>query len=362
MNYHRLIIALVIIGSIWGSRQAVAQDWIYRAQPGDTLWDLCLEYTARRGCWIELSTYNNVPDDKKIQPGTDIRIPVSWLLELPIVGTVLNVQGEVHYQEYSGSKPVPLTAGQDLVLGSILQSAGGSASLKLGQHSELLLRPNSVLELNSMSVGQTPGQTSELQLDRGEVEVKVEPSSRSRFEIHTPSAIAAVRGTEYRVASQSGDNSTRSEVLKGLVAVQAGSSVDVPAGFGLKAKPGEALGEPRKLLSPPVFEQSRLDSPLPVIVRWSDNPGAEAWQLDLYTQAGAGELLATHHPTEPHFTFPDLAESCYRLVARGVDTEGFNGLESELPLCVQPPPPPVEETRTYWDLLLWSIIATIMLI
>ncbi len=359
MNYHRWILALAIVGSLWGAREAVAQDWIYRAQSGDTLWNLCLQYTARRGCWMELASYNNIPNDRTIQPGTDIRIPVSWLLELPIVGTVLNVQGEVQYQQYTGSKLVPLVAGQDLLLGSLLRSGAGSARIKLGEHSELLLRPNSILELDSMSVGKAPGQVSEIQLDRGEVEVKVKPRSRSRFEIHTPSAIAAVRGTEYRVASESKGNSTRSEVLKGLVAVQASSTADVPAGFGLRAKPGEALGEPRKLLAAPVFEQPRLDSPLPVSVRWSDDPGAKAWQLDLYNQSGAGALLVTYRPTEPQLIITDLAEGCYRLVVRGVDAEGFNGLESELPLCVQPPP---EEQQTYWDLVLWCIIAAVMLI
>lgn len=358
MNCHRLILALAIIGSLWGSRQALAQDWIYHAQSGDTLWDVCLQYTAQRGCWVELARYNTIPNDRTLQPGTAIRIPVGWLLELPIVGTALNVQGDVQYQEYKGSKLQPLAVGQDLLLGSLLKSGNGSARIKLGEHSELLLRPDSILELDSMSVGKAPGQESEIQLDRGEVDIKVKPGSRSRFEIHTPSAIAAVRGTEYRVVSESEGDSTRSEVTKGLVAVQASSNVDVPAGFGLRARPGEALGDPRKLLAPPVFEQQRLDSPLPISVRWSDDPGARAWHLDLYNQGGAGELLETHRPEEPQMIFKDLPEGCYRLVVRGIDAEGFNGLDSELPVCIQPP----EQEQTYWDMLLWCVIAAVMLI
>lgn len=355
MSTRCLIRFIVILFIFWGSRQATAQDWIYATQPGDTLWDLCLEYTAKRGCWKELGTYNNISGDRIVQPGTEIRIPLDWLLELPIVGTVLSVQGEVQYQEQSGGKLVPLVPGQTLVLGSLINSRAGNASIILNDHSELLLRPDSVLELSSMSTGTGLRQSSELDLDRGEVEVKVKPGARSRFEIHTPSAIAAVRGTEYRVASLRRDAGTRSEVLKGEVAVEAGTTVEVPAGYGLKAKKDEVPGEPRELPAAPVFAQARVDSPLPLSVHWTNEQGVVSWHLDLYSQAAPGELLATYRTADPELVFTELGEGCYRLVARGIDSEGFNGLESELPLCVKEP-------QTYWDLLLWSTFTAIIMI
>ena len=45
---------------------AQADDWIVFAQEGDTLWDLCLKYTNKRGCWIELGKYNAISNDRAI--------------------------------------------------------------------------------------------------------------------------------------------------------------------------------------------------------------------------------------------------------------------------------------------------------
>lgn len=349
----------ILLGT-WLPSQAVAQDWLYEARPGDTLWDLCLQYTARPGCWKELAGYNNITNERTMAPGQEIRIPVSWLLALPVVAEVLNVNGEVSYQEQHGAAPQPLRSGQTLVLGSLVRCAEGSARLRLSDNSEMLLRPGSVLELTSMSGGSGPGQATELQLERGELEIEVPPASRSRFEVHTPSAIAAVRGTQYRVVSDNtATASTRGEVLAGRVAVQAGATVEVPAGFGVKARQGQAPGAPRKLLAAPTFAQPRIDAPLPLTVHWSADPGAVAWLLDVHAANASGELLASHRTQQASFEFVALQQGCYHLVVRAIDQEGFNGFNGELPLCVLPP---VEEPRTYWDLVIWSVMAALMLL
>ncbi|NND68544.1 MAG: LysM peptidoglycan-binding domain-containing protein [Halioglobus sp.] len=360
MRLRHAAFVIALFCASWAAEQARAQDWVYRVQPGDTLWNLCIQYTAVKGCWKELGVYNDIRDDRGIQPGTDIRIPVAWLLEIPLVGKVLNVQGAVTYQLQPGSNPLPLAAGQDIALGSLLVSREGSAAIQLGNHSQILLRPNSVLRIDTMSVGESAGQTSTLRLDSGEVEVEVKPESRSRFEVHTPSAIAAVRGTQYRVVSLREEDSTRGEVLAGLVAVEAGSRLDVPAGFGVKAKAGEPLGQPRKLLDPPRFTQARIDAPLPLTVRWDNDPQAVSWQVDVYAGGENGELLDSLRSNQPRLDLESLDEGCYRLVARAIDGEGFNGLEQELPLCVLPPPPVEEEPFDYRIVLPW--LATLALI
>jgi len=358
MTYLRVFSMFVVFWCVSQAGKAVAQDWIYHAQPGDTLWDLCIEHTARRGCFKELASYNNMTEQNRVYPGDEIRIPIAWLVALPIVGKVVNVQGEVYYQPQSGANVIPLREGQNLVLGGSISCKSGSARITLGNHSEMLIRRDSVLELSNMSVGNSQGQAAELQLNKGEVEVKVKPNSRSRFEIHTPSAIAAVRGTKYRVVSQAG---TRSEVLSGKVAVQAETEVDVPAGFGVKAQKGKVLGDLRKLLDAPIFAEPSVQSTLPIHVHWLGNPGAIAWQLDLYAEGEAGALLISTHSTTPEIQYQQLAQGCYRLVARGIDEDGFNGLESQLPVCVHAPAPE-PEPETNWALILWLAMAALILI
>jgi len=354
MKTIRLCFYLATLVALLTSRPVLAQDWIYEAQPGDTLWDLCLEYTAKRGCWLELGKYNDIANAKRIQPGTEIRVPIAWLLEVPVVGTVLGVQGEVRYQEQDGSNPIPLLEGEQLVLGSVITSLGGTARITLGDYSEVFIRPQSVLELNRVKTKAGQGGKTEISLDRGNVEVSVQPDTRSRFEVHTPSAIAAVRGTRYRVANASTD-STRGEVLEGKVAIVAGSSVDVPAGFGLLAQRGVELGEPRKLLDPPEFEVPALNGPTPLLVQWDLDPLAVSWQLDIYASSGA--LIVSEQSTDNRYQITDLPLGCYRLLARGIDAEGFNGLDAELPVCVEAPVVEEPEPESFLDVILWVVFA-----
>lgn len=354
MKLKSLHISFLLIVALAAAVPAQSQDWVYEAQQGDTLWDLCLEYTAKRGCWQELGDYNGIVNDKKIQPGMEIRIPVAWLLSLPVVGEVLSVEGEVRYQEQDGNNPMPLLAGEQLVLGSIITTLGGSATITLGDYSEIFIRPQTVLELSNISVGNTRKKVTRLQLDKGNVEVRVIPGSRSRFEVHTPSAIAAVRGTRYRVASEQRD-STRSEVLSGLVAMQAETEKDVPAGFGLLAARGEALGDPRKLLDPPRFESAQISASLPVALRWEADPLAVQWQLDLFAESGA--FLFSTQTASPNTVYDQLALGCYKLVARAIDKDGFNGLETEVALCVVPEEVVPPEPESFLDVLLWVIFA-----
>lgn len=359
MTFVRTLACLFALGALVAARPALAQDWIYEAQPGDTLWNICLDYTAKRGCWLELGKYNQIADPMRIQPGTEIRVPLAWLLELPVVGTVLNVQGEVQYQEQDGNNPIRLVEGEQLVLGSVITTLGGTARIQLGDHSEVFLRPQSVLELNRVRMRAGDGGKTSLLLDRGNVEVSVEPEKKSRFEVHTPSAIAAVRGTRYRVVNAS-RTATRGEVLEGKVAIQAETSVDVPGGFGLLAQQGVALGEPRKLLDPPVFAKPALNGPLPLLVQWQLDPLATRWQVDLYAESGG--LIESRQTRQNNYLIEERPLGCYRVIVRAIDAEDFNGLENALPVCIEPPPPEEPERENFLELVLWVVFALAVLL
>lgn len=327
--------ALCVLLAITTIPKSVASDWIYYAQQGDTLWDLCLKYTNKRGCWIELAKYNAVRNDRAIPVGNEIRIPAAWLAQPPVVGKVIAVLGSVGYQVTRSASSQPLQQGQDLHLGARLVSQQGSARLELGTGNTLLLRNDSTLDLDTMSGPAGERSTAELILPEGAVEVMVVPDRKSRFRIETPAAIAAVRGTEYRVNSLPGGESMRGEVLSGSVEVASGqSATSVPAGFGVATRKGEAPGDLRKLLSAPVFTGTYASVNLPAEVSWDRNPGASSWVLDLVAADKPDVVQASYQTGEPGYVFKQLSDGCYTLNVRGVDEEGFNGLESSAPLCI----------------------------
>jgi len=350
----------LVLALAFGGQVSRAQDWLYQVKDGDSIWNLCMGYANYKHCWMQLGDYNGLPDHDKLEPGSQLRIPIHWLSAVPQVGKALTVSGDVIYKGFA-QPAVPLQPGQSLGLGAVLTSGEGTATIEIGNHGRILLRPNSELELDALSAGGHTEPSSELKLPRGDVEVQVRPEARSRFEIHTPAAVAAVRGTRYRVATTD-SASMRGEVTSGLVQVRSGATVDVHAGYGVQARAGEAPQAPRKLLPAPEVDADSLNSPLPVTVRWSGQPGAVQWQADLFEKGENGKLLVTRRVDSPELVFEELAQGCYTLTLRGIDADGFNGMDTDSELCVLPPAPPVEEPRSHLGLIIWSVIATLMLL
>ena len=67
---------------------------------------------------------------------------------------------------------------------------------------------------------------------------------RSRYEIHTPSAVAMVRGTQF-VTTVNDDGHTQVQVNEGVVAVEGeGKEVSVPAGYNVQVETGETPSQP----------------------------------------------------------------------------------------------------------------------
>jgi hypothetical protein len=83
--------------------------------------------------------------------------------------------------------------------------------------------------------------------------IKKSTGKETRFEIQTPSAVAAARGTEFRAGVDT-DVTTRLEVLAGKVDVTAAKSkVEVSAGEGTVVKKDQKPEVPVKLLPPPAL-------------------------------------------------------------------------------------------------------------
>ncbi len=339
---------LLLLASVFASAQAQPSDWVYYAKQGDTLWDLCLQYTNKRGCWIELARHNQIDNDRRIPLNTAIRIPLAWLKQPPVLGRVSHVSGQVSYRRYGGQDAAPLTAGQLVHLGGAVITGEGSATLLLDNHHQVLVRPHSVLQLNGYS-GRRQNEAQQaaeaditLMLQRGSTEARVKKAEQTRFRIQTPTAIAAVRGTEFRVSSDAGPQARmRTEVLTGGVAVSTGqNTADVPAGFGIAVNKGEQVAAPKQLLAAPVFSaelQPRYsDNRLPITVGWRAAAGAAGYQLDLASSGDDGGLLDSYRTDAGEQQIAALAQGCYQLTVSAFDGEGFQGLSSRAALCVVP--------------------------
>ena len=125
----------------------------------------------------------------------------------------------------------PLKKGQGLSVGAQLRTGPKSRlRLRCVDGSTLVLADNSQLLIELFEPG--PARKASFMLGIGLLGQKVQPAeqpSESRWQVRTPSAVTAVRGTEFMVEVAK-DQSTQVHVLSGVVAVESQGAGDKPGG------------------------------------------------------------------------------------------------------------------------------------
>lgn len=313
--------------------KAEAEDWVYTTRPGDTLWDISKDYLKSVNYWPRLQKYNNIGNAKQIPPGTRIRAPLEWLKTPPSPAEASKVIGPVNIT-LADDKPIPLTEGMKLPAGSIIETGpGASVTVNFADGSSLLLQEKSQLILDALSAhGGTGIVDTRMRLQKGRVDTKVIPfkAPGGRYEITTPAAVAAVRGTQFRVSADQNKALMRSEVLRGKVAVEgAGVTQMVSGGFGTLAEAGKPPLPPRKLLSQP--DLSALPEELkqvPITFAWPALEGAVSYRAQLASDNNFDALLQDSTFTSAQASWPELADGDYVLRVRAVDELGLEGLNA----------------------------------
>ncbi len=329
------------------ARPANAADWLYTIRPGDNLWTLCKLYSIKENCWIDLASLNNIDRTRQIPPGTVIRFPVSWLKKPPVAVVIDFSHGDVFYQ-LPGEEKHRALAGVKLPIGSELTTGNGRVKVSFADGSSMILAPNSHLQLDTLSSFESTGMVdSAVRLSRGSVKTRVvKREPKSRFRTITPSAVAAVRGTEYRVSSINHETNnsekitTIVEVYNGLVDVNAENTTrSVSGGYGVITMHGHAPLEPVPLLEKPVFLPLEEHQFLPATIQWQVVNLAAGYQLDIYSNQGIDdqtEILVEQRMTnETSLTINNLTLGCYRLNLRGIDNSGLQGLPASKRLCLK---------------------------
>lgn len=325
----------------------LAQDWIYTVRPGDTIWTLSGKYLKHQGYWRRLQAHNRVTEPDRLQPGSRLRFPVSWLRIQPAAVRVVDIRGEVEGTAPDTGQAFTPAPGQALGSGMRLRTgAGASITLEFADGSRLLLQERSDLTLDTLSAyGDTGMVDTRLRLQRGRTSSQVVPAPGpgTRFIIDTPAAVSTVRGTDFRVAAEPAESVSRTEVLQGRVGVRGGrAGVLVPAGFGSVAQRGRTPTAPARLLPPP--DTSALPpvlerSPLPL--RWTPLEGAVRYRVQIAPDRSFASLLFDAVSERPRIEGPDLPDGDYVLRLRGIDGRGLEGEDGyhRFTLNARPEPP-----------------------
>jgi hypothetical protein len=175
-----------------------------------------------------------------------------------------------------------------------------------------------------------------LRLKKGSLTTDIPPLVKgSRYEIKTPSAVAAVRGTEFRLHSS--ENESRLEVLEGKVEFSGEhGQIMVEAGKGASIKKDSPRIEIINLPTPPRTQLAQdTIRKLPAKVEWEKNKEAQAYQIQITQNDKNGPLIENTTQQENALNIDQLNNGNYELAIRSINADGYKGLDSVTKLSIE---------------------------
>lgn len=332
---------------LFSAGSGTAQDWVYTVVPGDNLWNFCQKYLHKVGYWKQIQQINNIKNPKRMQPGTRVKVPMKWIRVNAAHAEVVAVRGEAMLIKPDGTRQNDITPGTRITLGDRLETGPESnVAVRFADQSLITLHAESNIRFDHLSAyGDTGMVDSRLHLIDGRSDTRITPASGpgSRFEIHTPSAISAVRGTEYRLSNSQQVQASTFEVLKGKVAVSGEQQTKLlPASFGTRVEAGKPPLPPRKLLPPPTIDElpakiEQLNWP----ITWQALDNAKGYRAEISQRADFISPLWQQQVTTARVPLPDLPDGRYYFRVRGIDDIGLEGINQvqQFNLDARPQPP-----------------------
>lgn len=198
----------------------------YVTNQGDTLYEIARRYLRDAHDWTVLSRLNKVPAPRHLQAGVAIRLPAALLRQDQEAARVVATSGPVE-RAFGAGPYAPLAVGMTLGEGDQLRTGHeGFVTLELQDGSHVTVSQDATVAISKLRETALTGSTDRvIQLKQGEVDSEVTHATRKddRFQIRSPSVVAGVRGTRFRVDYDSDAKQTAVEVLDGAVGVDPAS-------------------------------------------------------------------------------------------------------------------------------------------
>ncbi|MFW2439658.1 MAG: FecR domain-containing protein [Arenicellales bacterium] len=332
-----LLLPLLLTSPVSSIADESEQGWIYVARPGDNLWDITTRYLTGIKYWRPLQRLNNITRPRHIPPGTHIHIPVKWS-KVKLAGVEIKaVHGPVKLKKAGTGTESPAAVGQRLSQQDIIITPdNASVLLVFADGSELLLVPESSLKLEILKAyGDGDVTDSQVHLHQGQAENRNNPAKipGTRFKITTPSAVMAIRGTDFRVDSS--DSVSRIEVLKGTVDVMGNSSKHrLTGGYGMVVESHQPLKEPIVLLPAPDLASvpAKIETPY-IKIKLPAMAGAVSYKVQILASNQPDLLLHNHDyaPKQVTANLAGLPDDNYILRVRAIDENGLEGNDAVTP-------------------------------
>jgi hypothetical protein len=321
----------------------------YVVRADDSLYTLADRYMQSPADWRLLRDINHVPNPRRLQVNARLSMPTSRLRQTLLTARVTAVRGSVEKLGTAGAPPLPVSAGTLLMEGDQL-STGRDAfvSMTLPDGSHVVLPSSSRIYIGRLRTTLLTGAVDrQFDLKQGEVTTDVTPfkNPRDSFRVVTPSVVAGVRGTRFRVNYLAAQDATTVEVLAGKIGVdgagpdgaansaaapqpvQGGAQTLVLAGYGNLTRTGNVAGASVRLLDPPeIVDPGKLQNVRQVAFDLTPVEGAGAYRTEIATDADFLDLLRDQRTAGLLAAFDNIPDGNYFVRVSATDTHGIDGL------------------------------------
>lgn len=297
----------------------------YTVRKGDNLYNLALHYMHQLGDYRAVQVLNHVRDPYRIPVGTTLLIPRPLLRSDPLQAKVIAFRG------------VTTIDGQAAVLGA---SVGEGGRIQTGQNAFLSigLTDGSTITLPSQTKVRVERLrrfrlTNEMErlfrVDDGRTQTEVTPrtNGRDRFEMRTPISVAAVRGTDFRVAVLDGGKAATAEVLGGHVGLAGGGAeTTLDPGLGARVTADGTTG-PVNLLPPPdIANPTRIQSEPELVFGVAPLDKAVRYRFQIARDAGFLDITEEAVADGPEAALSSVPDGDYFVRVTGIDSNEIEGL------------------------------------
>jgi hypothetical protein len=332
------VIAIIVLCGICSAKEAgyePAEILTVHIKKGDTLISICDRLLKEPEKWPEVARMNDLPDPNTVYPKDKINLPAGMLMPDIFIGRVKFVKGDVQAIIPEGEKIwQPLYLKDRVWRGSSIKT--GKDSLLVVENEEqasFVVSSNSNLKISAFDQ-EEENKSLNVFLKLG----RLLSSVKFKTEVRTPTAVAGIRGTDFRVSVDT-DDATRTEVLSGSVAVTGMAyEVTVNKGEGTYVKKNTPPISPVPIMNPPVLK--RLSS---FTFQCDNADGADSYRMILARDEQIHEQVKESiiKPDEI-FDITGSDDGAYYIQASAIDQYGLEGFPSEPEkIIVSDPMPPI---------------------
>lgn len=318
----------------------------YTVRPGDTLVTIGARALAEPEDWRGLARRNAIKDPDRLVPGSTILIPADLLRREPVDATVVAFSGNV---KVAGEK---VALGRQVKVGDVIATGANSfVTLAMDDGSRVTLPSQSRIRIEALHRIALDGRLERrfaLEKGRGDFTVAPKQQADDRFLVRTPVAVAAVRGTEFDIDTDSEESiitvdegmvSSRPEDEDEESLLSAGQAVM------LESDDSQQVAMlPRPALTPE-SDVGTGNADLTMVIAPDT---AASHHVLLARDAGFVDQFAEAETSNHQLSFANIPDGIIYARIRGVDAKGVAGLAADYS-AVRGPPPPIRATHFRWQ-------------